>query len=287
MKSKSQLLQFYVLPLFVTLLVGCGKSSVNAQYNIASQEYEQLTEKYLQHVANFEWEDSYAFLANDIEFKLPDGDTDSRTVFKGIENVKDFWNNYVKNSGNDRTSFKDFVHIPVEVNEENELIGATGVFNLCYFSAELSYDKEKAKVRMHWAFHFNGEKKIDGIYAYYDRTPIIEAANKNFLAKETSKKQNNDMVVQIIKLKSELSENELLKIAKDRASRFRAIPGLIQKYYVRLSEPGEYGGVYVWDSRESMQAYIKSDLAATIAQAYKGIGAPNVEISEVLFQLRE
>lgn len=284
---KSQLLQSFSMSLFATLLICCGNSAVNAQYNTAFHEYKQLTEKYLLHLANFEWEDSYSFLANDIEFKLPDGDVDSRTAIKGIENVKDFWDNYVENSGNDKASFKDFVHVPVEVNEENELIGAKGVFNLCYFSAELNYGMGKANVRMHWAFRFNSEKKISGIYTYYDRSPIIEAANKNFLAMENDKKEFDEMVVQIVKLKSGLSEEELLVIAKDRASRFRAIPGLIQKYYVRLSEPGVYGGVYVWDSRESMQAYIKSDLAATIAQAYKGIGAPNVEISEVLFQLRE
>lgn len=38
------------------------------------------------------------------------------------------------------------------------------------------------------------------------------------------------MVIQFIRLKSGLSEEELLKKAHERAPRFRAIQGLAQKY---------------------------------------------------------
>jgi len=51
---------------------------------------------------------------------------------------------------------------------------------------------------------------------------------------------------------------------------FRKVPGLIQKYYVRHSEPGYYGGIYLWDSK-----------------AYKIVDAPRVEISGTLFKLRD
>lgn len=95
------------------------------------------------------------------------------------------------------------------------------------------------------------------------------------------------MIIQIIKLKSELQEDELLRKAKERAPQFEAIPGLIQKYYVKEAEPGHYGGIYVWDSAESMEAYRASDLAATIPQAYQILEAPDIEIMDVLFSLRE
>jgi hypothetical protein len=45
--------------------------------------------------------------------------------------------------------------------------------------------------------------------------------------------------------------------------------------------------VYVWDSKESLQAYRASDLASTIPQAYQLIEAPGIETADVLFQLRE
>ena len=95
------------------------------------------------------------------------------------------------------------------------------------------------------------------------------------------------MIMQIVRLKSELSEEELLKIAKERAPQFAALPGLLQKYYVKLGDEGQYGGVYIWDSAQSLKAFKESQLAATIAQAYKAVEPPSVEIVDILFQLRE
>ena len=95
------------------------------------------------------------------------------------------------------------------------------------------------------------------------------------------------MIIQIIRLKSGLPEDELLKTAKEREPKFRAIPGLIQKYYVKLEQEGQYGGIYVWDSKESLQAYRKSDLASSIPEAYKLMDAPDIEVLDVLFQLRD
>ena len=94
------------------------------------------------------------------------------------------------------------------------------------------------------------------------------------------------MILQIIKLKSNLPEEELLGKAREREPQFKAIPGLIQKYYVKTKEPGLYGGIYVWDSPESLQSFRNSDLAKSIPEAYEIVEAPNVEIMDIMFQLR-
>lgn len=94
------------------------------------------------------------------------------------------------------------------------------------------------------------------------------------------------MILQIIKLKSNLPKEELLKKAREREPQFKAIPGLLQKFYVQTATPGEYGGVYVWDSPESLQSFRASDLAKSIPEAYELIESPNVETMDVLFQLR-
>lgn len=94
------------------------------------------------------------------------------------------------------------------------------------------------------------------------------------------------MVIQIIKFESQLSESEVLAVAEERAPQFRAMPGLVQKYYARLAEPNCYAGIYVWDSEESMAAYRASDLAAKIPSAYKIQGVPRVETGAVVLQLR-
>lgn len=94
------------------------------------------------------------------------------------------------------------------------------------------------------------------------------------------------MILQFIKLKSNLPKEELLKKAKQREPQFKAIPGLLQKYYVKTDQLEEYGGVYVWDSQESLETYRESDLAKSIPEAYEITKAPNIEIMDILFQLR-
>ena len=95
------------------------------------------------------------------------------------------------------------------------------------------------------------------------------------------------MIIQIVKLRSELSEETILDKAKERMPKFKAIPGLLQKYYVRLSRPNQYSGIYVWDSIESLQSFRESELAASIPQAYKLTEPPEIEVADVLFQLRD
>lgn len=94
------------------------------------------------------------------------------------------------------------------------------------------------------------------------------------------------MILQIIKLKSDLPEEELLKRARERASNFKTIPGLLQKYYIKISKEGEYGGVYIWDSVQSLQSYQQSDLAKSIPSVYAIKEAPDIEIMDIIFQLR-
>ena len=95
------------------------------------------------------------------------------------------------------------------------------------------------------------------------------------------------MVLQIVRLKSNLPEEELLRRAKEREPQFKAIPGLLQKYYVKIGDSNQYGGFYVWDSKESLLAFRESDLAKSIPQAYEVIETPNIEIMDIMFQLRD
>lgn len=95
------------------------------------------------------------------------------------------------------------------------------------------------------------------------------------------------MIMVMVRARTPLSEDEILAIAHERAPQFRALPGLLQKYYVDYAEPGMYGGIYVFDSRESVAAYRASDLAKTIAAAYRTTEPPVVEVIDVMFALRE
>ena len=95
------------------------------------------------------------------------------------------------------------------------------------------------------------------------------------------------MILQFIRLKSNLPKDVLLRRAREREPQFKATPGLLQKYYVEIGTEGEYGGIYVWDSLESLKAFRESDLARSIPGAYEVTEPPNVEIMNILFQLRD
>ena len=95
------------------------------------------------------------------------------------------------------------------------------------------------------------------------------------------------MIVQVVKFTSRLSEQEVRRVMDDRAPQYRALPGLLQKYYVREPATGDLGGIYVWDSEASLRAFRESDLARTIGSAYQVVGQPRVETFEVLFPLRD
>ena len=94
-------------------------------------------------------------------------------------------------------------------------------------------------------------------------------------------------LVLLVRFKSELSFDEVMTIVEERAPEFRALDGLQQKYYLQDATTGEIAGLYLWDSPESFDAYRRSELRATIAQAYRAEGEPRIEVYRVLKTLRE
>ena len=87
-------------------------------------------------------------------------------------------------------------------------------------------------------------------------------------------------------LKSRLPYEELERRYRVRMPQFREIPGLVQKYYSHDPETGELAGIYLWDSRESLAAYLESDLRKTIPSAYELIEPPQIEVYPIVDVLR-
>jgi heme-degrading monooxygenase HmoA len=92
--------------------------------------------------------------------------------------------------------------------------------------------------------------------------------------------------IQLVKLKSSLPYDEVMRVMEERAPEFRAIPGLVQKYYGHEKETGEFCGVYIWESEESLKEFRQSELARTIPVAYKADGQPRIEVFDVISLLR-
>jgi heme-degrading monooxygenase HmoA len=91
----------------------------------------------------------------------------------------------------------------------------------------------------------------------------------------------------LVKFKTKLSLEEVIKVIDNRGDAFRALKGLQQKYYLQEPATQEYAGLYLWESEEDLLAYRDSELRKTIAKAYQTEGEPRIEVFDVVKSLRE
>lgn len=94
-------------------------------------------------------------------------------------------------------------------------------------------------------------------------------------------------LVLLVRFRSKLTLDEVMKVAEERAPEFRALQGLQQKYYLQDPESGEIAGLYLWESAEALTEYRESELRASIAAAYQAEGEPRVEVYRVMMPLRD
>ena len=88
-------------------------------------------------------------------------------------------------------------------------------------------------------------------------------------------------------LKSRLAREEFERRYKERMPLFREVSGLVQKYYAYDESSEAWAGIYLWDSEESLAAYLDSDLRKTIASAYELTEPPRIERFPIVDVLRD
>lgn len=76
------------------------------------------------------------------------------------------------------------------------------------------------------------------------------------------------VIVHFVRFKSPLPDEDVRQRVRCRLSEYRRVPGLLQKYYLRFPDTGEWGGLYLWDSHESLERFRGSELARSIPAAY-------------------
>lgn len=97
----------------------------------------------------------------------------------------------------------------------------------------------------------------------------------------------NPILVLLVRFRSALSFEEIMRVAEERAHEFRALGGLEQKYYLEDASSDEYAGLYFWESPDALAAFQESELRAGIMEAYRVEGEPRVEVYRVVKTLRE
>ena len=88
-------------------------------------------------------------------------------------------------------------------------------------------------------------------------------------------------------LKSRLPEEEFRRRYNERMPQFRDVPGLLQKYYSYDESTGEWAGIYLWDSAESVAGYLESDLRKSMSTAYELEKPPVLERFQIVDSLRQ
>ena len=62
-----------------------------------------------------------------------------------------------------------------------------------------------------------------------------------------------------------ISEEDYAKLAESVAPAIAAMPGLISKAWLANSETNTYGGAYIWQDHEAMEAYTETDIYKAMA----------------------
>jgi heme-degrading monooxygenase HmoA len=91
----------------------------------------------------------------------------------------------------------------------------------------------------------------------------------------------NTMEVVFILFKSTLPKDQVIKNFEARADLYRAVPGLVQKYYVHDDATGHFGGIHIFDSMESAEAFMRSDLVKSIGNAQNSQEPPTVRLLHI------
>ena len=88
------------------------------------------------------------------------------------------------------------------------------------------------------------------------------------------------MIVSILKFRSGLTDEEVQDLYEARADGYRAVPGLVEKFYLRFRS-GEHGAVYIRENEEALEAFRASDLGGSISTAYEFEGEPQTDLADV------
>lgn len=94
--------------------------------------------------------------------------------------------------------------------------------------------------------------------------------------------QFQHMIAASILFKLPLTTNwtEIRKIALTRAENFyQGLDGLSTKAFVLNEQTGEYGGLYIWESRVQLDTFINSE---TFKKSQELFGVPEIKIFDVL-----
>ncbi len=91
------------------------------------------------------------------------------------------------------------------------------------------------------------------------------------------------MIIHIVRFTSRLDDERVHELFAACIPEYLAVPGLEQKYYLHFAD-GQHGGIYVWDSRSSMDAFRAGKLSRSICHVYD-VQESTLDVADVVLLL--
>ena len=87
----------------------------------------------------------------------------------------------------------------------------------------------------------------------------------------------NAEVVLLVKFKSSLLPEKLMKTCLENLKDFKNVPGLLQKYYLSEESTGAISGFYIFESEKARATFWNSQVAKNIPAKY-GVIADSLRV---------
>jgi hypothetical protein len=94
---------------------------------------------------------------------------------------------------------------------------------------------------------------------------------------ERGKKERMVILKVTFAMKDSLPEQELKKLLSQLVEVYKKVPGLKRKYFLSDPKTGEAGGIYLFESQEALDTYLKSDVYKNVVLD-NSIGQPKTEV---------
>lgn len=181
--------KFSGLVLLSILFISCGNNTETAtpsadttattqnttsnEYEIADQKYINLAKKHTGFLESGDIDGWMADLSDDAIYRWNNFDS-----LTGRAAITDYWKKR-RTEVIDSMSFTNDIWLPVKVNITQVPGHLTGNYALCWYTVTAKYKTGKSmKQRIHTVFHFNADDKVDRVYQYLDRVPVMAAMRK-------------------------------------------------------------------------------------------------------------
>ena len=79
-----------------------------------------------------------------------------------------------------------------------------------------------------------------------------------------------------------IGESEYLDVANRVAPRFSGMSGLLAKLWLGNTDDGRYGAVYLWENREAMERFVRSDLFEAFNPEFDDVAVEDFDVLEKL-----